>query len=55
MNVKRVGAPMSEVELLAEQIISLLYERAGFDEWWHSIDVATQADIKKDLAELLEP
>lgn len=36
-----------------EQIISMLCDRGGFDDWWHNIDEDIQDEIKVEMIDIL--
>lgn len=38
----------------AEELIGLLEERAGFDEWWEQIDVDIRWEIQNEIATWLD-
>jgi hypothetical protein len=37
----------------AKQIIAMLSERNGFDDWWDSIDTYIQEDIVESIAHII--
>ena len=38
---------------IADKIIDVLLERAGFDEWWYDITEERQNEIKKELLDTI--
>jgi hypothetical protein len=36
---------------IADKIIAVLLERAGFDRWWYDVTEELQNEIKKELLE----
>lgn len=44
---------MTVNEQVVHEILTHLNNRAGFDEWWESIDKTEQQDIRRGLEEIV--
>ncbi len=44
----------SEKVSIAYQIIDVLCNRGGFDDWWHNIDEDIQLEILEEMSEKID-
>jgi hypothetical protein len=45
---------MNDIKNCVGEIIDVLYDRAGFDDWWCNLDDETEQEIINQLEEIIE-
>jgi len=45
---------MNEIKNCVGEIIDILYDKAGFDDWWCDLDDETEQEIINQLEEIIK-
>lgn len=48
------GTSIDKTNLKTDEIISMLCDRGGFDDWWHNIDEDIQDEIKEEILNIIK-